>query len=187
MIEASVVIVLICFLLLGVVEVSRVFAAKQVLDHAAAAGARARAVGFNEFMTYKVVKAASIPNAGLLENPAMPHPGSNYDWGGVTPGEAFDYAISSPGNRSHTIDTELSRIPLYLGTLDWNELPGILEYEDWDSVRWPALQNLNDIVSTTVRQDFPLKMPLHRAFYAADEVGLSSQAWQADHHSLYLE
>jgi Flp pilus assembly protein TadG len=187
MIEAAVVMVLISFLLLGVVEVSRVFAAKQILDHAASTGARAQAVGFNEFMTYKVVRAATIPNAGPLVTPDLQRPGSNFDWGTATAGDAWDQAIYGATTRSHTIDTELARVPLYLGTTDWNQLPGTLDYEDWDTVRWPVNTHLNGMVSTVVRQDFPLHMPMHRAFYNDDEVELRSRAWQADHQSLYLE
>ena len=188
MLEAAGMMILITLIFLTVFQLSQIIAAKEVTHHAAAAGARAKAVGFNDFMTWKVVKTAMIPNAGLMEWPESElteFPDVLYAYG---VGTSWDYSTSRAMNpRSHRVDTEMSRIPEFLGTLDWNEVYSILDYQDWDSVRWPITMEQDDMTSVRVRQDFPLKMPMHTFFYDDDDVNLGSRAWHGNYADIYLE
>jgi hypothetical protein len=188
MIESAGMMVLITFIFLTVFQMSQLFAAKEITHHAASAGARAKAVGFNDFMTWKVIKAALIPNSGRMITPEVdriPFPDELYLQG---VGASWDYATDANTTpRSTSIDVEMSRIPEFLGTVDWNQLYGILDYEDWDTVTWPSVIEVDDMIAVSVRQRYPLKMPFHRAFYADDEIDMRSRAWQGNHANIYLE
>jgi hypothetical protein len=177
-----------CLLLFGLLQVSHLFAAREVLDYAAVAAARARAVGFNDFMVHKVHRVASIPNAGRLENPIFERSGSLVDrWRSDRPGALWAFSLASaPSSPQYGI--EQSRIPLYLGAERWGELQPILDYEDWDTVRLSRmLDTASETVHATMRQDVPLRHPFHRAYYAADEVEARGEAELDSHYSLYLE
>src|ERR1035437_1927236 len=89
-IESSLVLALVCLVLFGLFEISQLFAAQEILDYAAARGARAETVGFNRFMVEKTVRVGAIPNAGRLINPVV------------------------SGGPAAQSDAELARIPLYL-------------------------------------------------------------------------
>ena len=70
MIESIFVIVLICLCFFGVYQYASLYSTKAVLYHAAACAARARTVGFNEWMARKSALAASIPVSGPRLTPA---------------------------------------------------------------------------------------------------------------------
>ncbi len=93
------------FVFLIFFHLSRMVQARILLDHAAARAARARAVGFNEFMCLKSARVAMIPVAGerLWPEGAM-------DW------------------------EEVARIPIYLSTAHEGIARGVLEYEYWRSM-----------------------------------------------------
>lgn len=187
MIETSLMIILISLILLGTLQVSRLFVAKEIITHSASAGARAAAVGFNEFMVYKVTRVASIPNAGAMTTPNVPGLANDGFWRNATVDQAWNRARTAPP-RDPRRDVEDYRIPEYLGSTAWGQLPGILDYEEWDTVAYPAVQKGQDgDVSVRIRQDFPLRFPFARAFYADDEVSLDTRAELADHARLYLE
>lgn len=87
----------------GAFLVVRKLAAKTVLDHAAARAARARAVGFNDFMCRKSALAAMIPVSGER----------------LVPDDAsFD---------------EASRVPVFLSSEDRARAAAILDYANWHS------------------------------------------------------
>jgi len=58
LIEACLALAIICLVFLGMFQVSRVLAARDTLNHAAARAARARTVGFNRWMVLKVAQVA---------------------------------------------------------------------------------------------------------------------------------
>ena len=74
-----------------VLQLSQIFSAQEVLDYAAGRGARAKAVGLDDFMVHKTVRIGSIPNAGRMEWPVV------------------------AGGPAATQELESSRIPFYLG------------------------------------------------------------------------
>ena len=106
----------------------------------------------------------------------------------MSAGEAVTYGLMSRPGFPPEREIEQARIPLYLGSTHWGELTAILDYEDWETVSHPmVIEDGEGAVATRVRQDFPLDMPMHRAFILSDEVDLRNTAWLGDHHSLYLE
>lgn len=164
LIESCLVLALVCLVFFGLFQVSRLFAAKEVLQYAAERGARAKTVGFNRFMVHKTVRIGAIPNAGRMLNPG---PGG---------GPAREHAAES------------ARIPLYLGAEYWGRLDAILDYEDWDSIDVPPVSSLgNGTLSLTLEQEYPLRSPFHRAFYAADSVPLRAEVLLDEHYPLYLD
>jgi hypothetical protein len=164
MVESCLVMAILCLLLFSLFQVSRLFVAEDVLQYASARGARARAVGFNDFMVFKTVRVATIVNAGAMLEPRE---------GG---GPAAQRAL------------ERGRIPLYMGA-DWpHELPSILDYEDWWTVSYSLIEGGNPaLVDCRVSQRFPLRTALHRAFYAADSLTLRGESQMENHYPLYLE
>lgn len=188
LIESCIVIALTCLIFLGMFQVSQLFAAKEVLNYAAGRGARARTVGFNSFMVYKTVRVGSIPNAGLMTSPSDKAAPAN--WSTDTPetlwGAWFSALQASPVSQQYA--TEKARIPLYLGSQWYGQLPAILDYEDWDTIANPDPIE-NDAVGTLslkVSQLYPLRLPLHRTFYAADEVKLEGRMNMENHYPAYM-
>lgn len=103
MVETLIAVLLILFIFFGAYRISRKVAALTLLDHAAARAARAKAVGFNDFMCRKSARVAMIPVAGKRIWP------------------------------TETDIDEVSRIPIYLTAEDNSLARGILDYEWWDS------------------------------------------------------
>ncbi len=105
MIETVFAVTFLTVLFLTLLQLSQMLQSRILLDHAAARAARARAVGFNEFMCLKSARVAMIPVAGERLWPA------ENDW------------------------DEASRVPIYLSSEDEAHARGILEYERWGSTR----------------------------------------------------
>jgi hypothetical protein len=194
LVETALMIILISLILLGVLQVSRLFVAKEIITHSAAAGARAAAVGFNEFMIHKVTRVAAIPNAGAIRNPSLPGIGAGDGLFNTTDvGELWGDHRRPGLVRTRTPydprrDAEMYRIPEYLAATDWSQLPGYLDYEDWETLAPPSVVvGADDDVSVGIRQDYPLRFPMVRAFYADEEVDLNTRARQANHAGLYLQ
>lgn len=187
LLESCLVMALLAFVLFGVLQVARLYLSKETLDYAAVAGARARTVGFNDFMVHKVVRAAAIPTAGALLNPDVERDGAlAAQWAAQTPGALWDYALAAtPG--SPQFEIEQSRVPLYLAAEHGGQLPAILDYEGWQDLTYAVEEETAVEVRGRTRQRVPLTLPFHRAFYAADEVTLEGEARLENHASLYLE
>jgi hypothetical protein len=45
----------------------------------------------------------------------------------------------------------------------------------------------DQMIEVNTRQELPLTLPFHRAFYAADDITLEGEATLEDHAALYLE
>ena len=100
-VETVIAILLIMAIFSGAYGISRKLEALTLLDHAAARAARAKAVGFNDFMCEKSARVAMIPVAGRRLWP---------EEGGFA---------------------EVSRVPIYLSSEDEALANGVLEYEYW--------------------------------------------------------
>ena len=103
MIETVIAVLVITFVFLCLFKLSQQLTGKIMLEHAAMRVARARAVGFNDFMCRKSARAAIIPVAGKRLWP------------------------EGPG-----ID-EVARVPIYLASENPPHANAILEYEYWHS------------------------------------------------------
>lgn len=101
MIETVIAVLFITFLFLAAFQVTQLMEARILADHAAARAARAKAVGFNDFMCLKSARVAVIPMAG---HRLWPEEGAY---------------------------SEAARIPAYLESENEAMARGILEYERW--------------------------------------------------------
>ncbi len=107
MIETVFAVVFLTVLFLTIFQLSQMLQSRILLDHAAARAARARAVGFNEFMCLKSARVAMIPVAGERLWP------KKEDWE-----EADAWG-------------EAARVPDYLASENEAHARAILEYERW--------------------------------------------------------
>lgn len=104
MVETLVASTVVVFGFLALFRLSHMLTGKILLEHAAMRAARARAVGFNDFMCLKSARVAAIPACGRRLWPE---------------GGEFDYAM------------ELARIPIYMATPTPAVARGALDYEGW--------------------------------------------------------
>lgn len=104
MIETMLAVVVVTFVFLSLFKLSHMLTGKILLEHAAMRAARARAVGFNDFMCRKAARVAAIPVCGKRLWPQD---------------DGFDGGM------------ELARVAIYMGTPDAAVARGVLEYEHW--------------------------------------------------------
>lgn len=173
---------------MGLLQISQVFSAREILHHAAARGARCKTVGFNEWMVTKSVNVASIPNAGRLTTPDF----ENNDLAlqamvaTLRPGELWDEVLEEADPSSQQYRLESGRIPDYMYSWDHASAAHVLDYEHWDSVHRDVRDNY-DSIRVTTRQEYPLWVPLRAAFYARSEATLHGEAELENHYALYLD
>lgn len=104
MIETVLAVLVISFLFFTLFSLSHMLSGKIMLEHAAMRVARARAVGFNDFMCLKAARVAVIPVAGKRL------------W---------------PEEEGFREGTDIARVRTYLESPDEGRARGLLEYEDW--------------------------------------------------------
>lgn len=107
MVETVLAVLVITFVFLVLFRLSHMLTGKILLEHAAMRVARARAVGFNDFMCVKTARVAVIPVTGKRLWPED---------------EGF-------GNGQ-----EAARIRTYLESPDGARARGLLEYEGWEKL-----------------------------------------------------
>ena len=167
LIESCIVIGLICLLLMGLFQLAQLFVAQEILDYAAGRGARAKAVGFNDFMVYKTVQIGSIPNAGRMTFPELPAP-------------------QTPANQWNI---ERGLIPLYLHSDLYGQLGSIMDYEDWDTIHTYCPSDQADMLHFEAIQELPIRIfsVVFRAFYADNNITMRGSADIENHCPLYLQ
>ena len=106
MIETVLAVLIITFVFLGLFKLSHMLTGKILLEHAAMRVARARAVGFNDFMCTKIARVAVIPVAGRR----------------LWPDESVDGL------------SEVDRVYTYFETGNEALARGLLEYEGWENL-----------------------------------------------------
>lgn len=193
MVEACLVIMLLCLMFLGLFQVIQAYAFREVLDHAAARAARARAVGFNDWMVRKCMRVATIPNAGQLIQPAISSvdPALRRAIDTLSPGDLWDFALTS-SPMSPQVATENALIPEYLASPHENQARQILDYEHWSDI-WMYYSGVPENVAIRVRQDIPL-MVAHADMEAGELTGANPGTVRLigrfnieQHYSLYLD
>lgn len=102
MIETVFAVTFLTVLFLMLFQLSHMVQSRIMLDHAAARAARAKAVGFNDFMCLKSARVAMIPVSGERIWPV-----------------------------AEELGDEVSRVPAYLQAETEGRARGILEYERW--------------------------------------------------------
>jgi hypothetical protein len=196
-IESCIAIGLICVMFIGVLQVSQMYAAREVLHHTAARGARAKTVGFSWWMVRKAIRVASIPNAGRLiepafdnEDPALrslmqknPHPGDLWTAAlGVTPA-------------SLQFNLERALIPEYMYAAYRERANYVLNYEGWDRIHADHGESaiIDGAISAApevtikVWQSYTNWLNLPRTFYSGDSVSLHAEYSMENHSSVYLD
>jgi hypothetical protein len=106
MLETALAVLFITTVFLVLFQVAHMITARVLLDHAAARAARAKAVGFNDWMCVKSARVAMIPVAGKR----------------VWPQEDLDGV------------SEVSRVPIYLTCENEALARGVLDYERWETM-----------------------------------------------------
>jgi hypothetical protein len=165
LIESCIVIILLCLILSGFFQISQVYLAKEISAHACFRGARAKTVGFNDFMVNKTIRVGTIANAGQMTFPDV------------------------AGGPIEQMAVERGRIPIYLGAEGDYMLDSILQYEDWDTVACSYIDMGGASLPFRLSQDLPLRyFPVFfRAFYRGDSIPLDTDLELDYHASLYLQ
>lgn len=201
MLESIIVILTVCLVLFGLLQVAIVYTGQEVLHHAAARAARARSVGFNDWMVDKAVNVAVIPNSGERLEPIVLGQVNSGIAANATPGEAMDAAFSRrPVVSSPSAAEESARIPEYLASENYGRSTYVLNYEEWE--RGSITHHIDDgfsddgVIEAEVIQEFPLKMPFAGYFYPfasrRDEnniprIRMVGEAVSGNHSAVYLE
>jgi hypothetical protein len=107
MVETVLAVLVVTFVFLALFNLSHLLTGKILAEHAAMRVARARAVGFNDFMCVKTARVAVIPVAGKRL------------W---------------PSDEGFTAGNELARVRTYLESPDAARANGLLDYENWHTM-----------------------------------------------------
>lgn len=156
MLETALAVLFITILFLGVFQIAHMVTTKILLDHAAARAARAKAVGFNEWMCLKSARVAMIPVAGRRLWPVD--------------GEY----------------REASLVPIYMTTEHESMARGILEYERWGSmdVDVDSGLGLNAAVKSSVSLDIPRFYS--QGDEESDTIEIRGESEIESHYPLYM-
>jgi len=195
LIEACLALLILCLVFMGFFQVSQLIAARQVLYHAAARGARAKMVGFNRFMVDKAVLVAAIPNAGRMVQPDIPNEDAALrEWLATErTGVVWDRVMAADPGMADIHEVERARIPEFMGAQYWPCARAVLDYEHWDTIQasvpgWPGDGATLDV---RVRQQIDLRrlfgVGVYRTFYADDTLELEGQSRLEAHYPLYIE
>ena len=167
MVESCIVMALLCLLLFGFLQVSYIVAARNVLNYAGVATARARSVGLNDFMLMKVSHYASIPTAGPITAPAGTF--GTHRPEGLTVGARLSNAMS----RDHAVISAQGQYVVAVKEAyhlaSTTQFEQILDYANWTDgstdvfVTYEA--DNDDVLSVQVEQTLPLVMPFSRVFF----------------------
>ncbi len=164
MLESIIAMFFLVFVFFLVADYAELLKTRTVMDYAAARAARARAVGFNDFMITKTLRIATMPAAGeCITTKGL----------GISPDASF--LISRSGS--------------YLETEHENETQGILDFELWNPAKlsWSATESDNGQqgdVNMTVRQRHPL---LSNIPGSPDETTIEGKAQTESHYRYYLK
>ena len=107
MVETVLAVLVITFVFLALFNLSHLLTGKILVEHAAMRVARARAVGFNDFMCQKTARVAVIQVAGKRL------------W---------------PDDEKFTAGNELARVRTYLESPNGARASGLLDYENWHTM-----------------------------------------------------
>lgn len=203
MIESIIVILVTCLLFFGLFQLAHGFARREVLRHAAARAARARTVGFNGWMVSKVMRAASIPNAGNMLQPVIPaeNHALRQAIAGRSPGALWDWALRSDPDTARA-RVERARVPEYLASENHARAEYVLDYADWPEIQGSGLGGgglggtYRRDIDIDVRQRYPLSIMVQALYDWAGalstalrrgELTLRGQYSIENHYHLYLD
>ncbi len=200
MIESVFVIILACLCFLAIFQYANLFSSKAILSHAAARAARARSVGFNEWMVRKSARVAAIPASGKRLTPAFAgiDPAISAALGRNRVGDIWDLALRS-STRSPGTQLELGRVPDYMDSVNNPTAENLLNYELWDALSVDIKESLDldgttpGTLRVTVRQRHPLLTSLAALAEGelrdaqGEDVALEGFFSIESHYPLYIE
>ncbi len=161
MVETVVVMLFLCLVFFLVYEYANLLTAHTVMNYAAARAARARTVGFNDFMITKTVRVATASVAGSCRS------------------------HDDKGNDLAT-GTLVSRMGSYLEAEQEADTKGILDFDLWDSDKlgWSADEPGGENAELTIH------VWQRRPLYGSDDEELREVRGEAgieSHYPLYLQ
>jgi hypothetical protein len=171
LVESCLAIIMLCLILFGILQVSYLIMARDVISFTAFVSARSLTVGMSEEFVGRVARTASIPTAGPIITPSslVDHASISDEAKGVM----WDRALGD-GPESDQFWVEHYLIPYYLGADDESKLDGILNYLNWRSPDTEiALETSppgSSEAEVTISQYVPLAFPFARAFFN-DDIG----------------
>ncbi len=164
LVESCLAIIMLCLILFGILQISYLVAAKDVVSFSAFAGCRAATVGMKEEFVNRVVRVTSIPMAGPMVG--NPFAGQGLNAGG-SEGQTWNRALwATPSSDQYW--AEKQAIPYYLGAVNEGDLRVLLNYYNWLSTGTlitSSTRRTEDDVEVFVSQNIPLAFPFARAFY----------------------
>lgn len=202
MLESLVAIGLICLIFFGAMQISQMYAARDILYHAAARGARAKTVGFNHWMVRKAIYVASIPNAGAMVTPqldaqdpaiinaiaASRDSGNRIDpWMDIMSGRLV------PTAARYRIENAL--IPAFMWADNANRARAVLNYEAWDNnhinhhvdgITLGEVENAPPL-EVTVWMNYTNWLPMRGTYYSGDTVRMEGRNTLENHYAVYLD
>lgn len=160
LIESCIVIILLCLILFGILQVSLVTAAYDVNIYAASCAVRSAAVGYSDkeldSMVNKVLHVAALPAAG-------------------------------PKPEMH-VSAERQIAKAYLLTDQIGDRLSYVPGEYWDSYDAVSIERSGGMAKLSLSQNYPLSIPFVRAFSPDYEVVLNSgEVRMMNHSDLYLQ
>lgn len=175
----SILVLLVLFLLLfGFLQAALLYGGRDMLHHAASRAARARAVGFNDWMAEKAARVAAIPVSGHLL-------AEDVGW------------EEEPG--ADMAAFELARIPGYLASENHARAQYVLDYEEWRRGSIGFGESGGGLAGGTivrsVRHEAPLRMPFSPLVFpwapldeeGAPRLSFETSAAAGNHAGLYLQ
>jgi Flp pilus assembly protein TadG len=165
LVESCLVIVMLCIILFGLLQVSYLVAARDVVSFSAFAACRSATVGMREEFVGRVARVTSIPTAGpMVNNAFVDHVNVNAN---SSAGNAWDTAMrASPSSDQYWV--EKYNIPYYLGARYEEELTYWLNYYNWissDTLITADTERSGGSVVVYVQQYVPLAFPFASGFY----------------------
>ncbi|MBO7654949.1 MAG: hypothetical protein J6U40_08505 [Kiritimatiellae bacterium] len=209
MIESLLVILLASLVFFAVFQYAHLFACKAILSHAATRAARARTVGFNEWMVRKSALVAAIPASGRRLSPSYSDMSGAYIAAIARrdPGTVFNIALRAT-HRSQSYALEVGRIPEFMESINDPSSQTILDYEYWDRTEVdiherPAFDGTSPgTLTVRVRQRHPLLIGLDSleegelrsvnenaegSNAAEEDLAIAGEYSIESHYPLYLE
>jgi Flp pilus assembly protein TadG len=144
-VESCLVMVLLCMMLFGILQVSIVTAAHDVLVYAASAGARCATVGYDEATVEKTIRIAALPSMGANKL------GLSKELVRVKSYLRYARQASDRGMLGHISD------------------------EYWNSLGEPVVTTPGYLVQVNVVQEYPMTFPFVHALYKEDYTALDSE------------
>ena len=197
MVESILVLLLICFCFFSIFQYASLFSSRLILQHSAACAARARAVGFNEWMTRKSALVASIPAAGKRLSPDLSDLGTGMPSSEKVRKEfdLWEYALRSSTRSPGTV-VEANRIPEFMEGINEPTARAVLDYEYWDEMGIDIDEAVSisgdspSRLTVTVQQNRPFDFSVFGRTGASAEDGqirIRGSYTIESHYPLYLE